>query len=55
MRDVLEKVNLALRPEETRRNEYDFPGGALDENRPAGAGDTGSNPGVGRLHTPQSD
>ena len=55
MRDVLEKVNLALRPEETRRNEHDFPGGALDENRPAGAGDTGSIPGVGRLHMPQSD
>ena len=55
MRDVLEKVNLALRPEETKRNEYDFPGSAVDNNRPASAGDTGSIPGVGRLHMPQSD
>ena len=53
MRDFLEKVNLALRPEEAKSN--DFPGGAEDKNRPASAGDTGSVPGLGRLHMWQSD
>ena len=31
-----------------------FPGGAVVENLPANAGDTGSNPGLGRSHMPQS-
>ena len=53
MRDFLEKVNLALRPEEAKSN--DFPGGTEDKNRPASAGDTGSIPGLGRLHMLQSD
>ena len=53
MRDFLEKVNLALRPEEAKSN--DFPGGAEDKNRPASTGDTGSVPGLGRLHMWQSD
>ena len=32
-----------------------FPGGTVVENLPANAGDTGSSPGLGRSHTPQSD
>ena len=32
-----------------------FPGGAVVENLPASAGDTGSNPGLGRSHMPQSN
>ena len=32
-----------------------FPGGAVVENPPANAGDTGSSPGLGRSHMPQSD
>ena len=32
-----------------------FPGGAVVENLPANAGDTGSSPGVGRSHMPQSN
>ncbi|KAJ8798419.1 hypothetical protein J1605_001544 [Eschrichtius robustus] len=32
-----------------------FPGGAVAENLPAGAGDTGSSPGLGRSHMPQSN
>ena len=32
-----------------------FPGGAVVKNPPAGAGDTGSSPGPGRSHMPQSD
>ena len=29
-----------------------FPGGAVVENLPANAGDTGSSPGLGRFHVP---
>ena len=32
-----------------------FPGGAVVENLPANAGDTGSRPGLGRSHMPRSD
>ena len=31
-----------------------FPGGAVVENLPANAGDTGSSPGLGRSHMPQN-
>ena len=31
-----------------------FPGGAVVENLPANAGDTGSSPGLGRCHVPRS-
>ena len=33
---------------------WGFPGGAVVENLPAGAGDTGSSPGLGRSHMPRS-
>ena len=32
-----------------------FPGGAVVENLPANAGDTGSSPGLGRSHVPRSN
>ena len=32
-----------------------FAGGAVVENLPANAGDTGSSPGLGRSHMPQSN
>ena len=32
-----------------------FPGGAVVENLPANAGDTGSSPGLGRSHMPQGN
>ena len=32
-----------------------FPGGAVGENLPANAGDTGSSPGLGRSHMPRSN
>ena len=32
-----------------------FPGGAVVENLPAHAGDTGSSPGLGRSHMPRSN
>ena len=34
---------------------WGFPGGAVVENLPADAGDTGSCPGLGRSHTPRSN
>ena len=38
------------------RNKYQgFPGGAVVENLPANVGDTGSSPGLGRSHMPQSN
>ena len=33
----------------------DFPGGTVDRNLPASAGDTESIPGLGRLHMPRSN
>ena len=35
------------------KNLLGFPGGAVVENLPANAGDTGSSPGLGRSHMPQ--
>ena len=38
------------------KNEWrGFPGGAVVENLPANAGDTGSSPGLGRSHMPRSN
>ena len=37
------------------RTEKGFPGGAVVENLPASAGDTGSSPGLGRSHMPRSN
>ena len=34
---------------------FDFPGGTVVKNLPANAGDTGSSPGLGRLHMPWSN
>ena len=36
-----------------RKHEPGFPGGAVVENLPANAGDTGSSPGLGRSHMPR--
>ena len=38
-----------------KNNLRGFPGGAVVENLPANAGDTGSSPSLGRSHMPQSD
>ena len=37
------------------KNIWGFPGGAVVENLPANAGDTGSSPGLGRSHMPRSN
>ena len=39
----------------TKKNMGGFPGGAVVENLPANAGGTGSSPGLGRSHMPQSN
>ena len=39
----------------TRMWVWGFPGGAVVENLPANAGDTGSSPGPGRSHIPRSN
>ena len=39
----------------TKCKAWGFPGGAVVENPPANAGDTGSSPGLGRSHMPQSN
>ena len=38
-----------------KKKEGGFPGGAVVENLPANAGDTGSSPGLGRSHMPRSN
>ena len=40
---------------EFKNNMWGFPGGAVVENLPANAGDTGSSPGLGRSHMPRSN
>ena len=37
------------------KKRWGFPGGAVVENLPANAGDTGSSPGLGRSHVPRSN
>ena len=37
-----------------KKKKKGFPGGAVVESLPANAGDTGSSPGLGRSHMPQS-
>ena len=37
------------------RTAWGFPGGAVVENLPANAGDTGSSPGLGGSHMPRSN
>ena len=39
----------------SKHTELGFPGGAVVENLPANAGDTGSSPGLGRSHMPGSN
>ena len=47
---------LRCREVKTKRNPLGgFPGGAVVKNPPANAGDTGSSPGPGRSHMPQSN
>ena len=46
---------LTLSSELLKSRALGFPGGAVVENLPANAGDTGSSPGPGRSHMPRSN
>ena len=51
-------ITLTPKPDKdtTKKENYrGFPGGAVVENLPANAGDTGSSPGLGRSHMPRSN
>ena len=52
-KSALEKCEMKI--EECVRVDLGFPGGAVVENLPANAGDTGSSPGLGRSHMPRGD
>ena len=45
----------ALNRSPFKRNTLGFPGGSMTKNPPANAEDTGSVPGPGRFHMPQSN
>ena len=47
---TLERLRICV-----KTREAGFPGGAVVENLPANAGDTGSSPGLGRSHMPRSN
>ena len=49
------KQNLTLGIEKKKDRVVGFAGGAVVKNPPANAGDTGSSPGLGRCHMPQSN
>ena len=50
----LSQVNIK-QTTQSKSGQKGFPGGAVVENLPANAGDTGSSPGLGRSHMPQSN
>ena len=47
--------SLLKKTKTNKQNPRGFPGGAVVENLPANAGDTGSRPGLGRSHMPWSN
>ena len=46
---------IILNPTRDKKDKWGFPGGAVVENVPANAGDTGSSPGLGRSHMPRGN
>ena len=52
---ILNKILANRVQQHIKRIIQGFPGGAVVENLPANAGDTGSSPGLGRSHMPQSN
>ena len=54
LEDILKMHVKALRKVAASGASRGFPGGAVVENLPANAGDTGSSPGLGRSHMPRS-
>ena len=52
---LISQIHLEGLPISLKMTTWDFPGGAVVGSRPANAGDTGSSPGLGRSHMPQSN
>ena len=53
--DNLSPPKKITQSENSKMSQRGFPGGAVVENPPANAGDTGSSPGLERSHMPQSN
>ena len=53
--DSLKKQNKQTSVKTDQEKREGFPGGAVVENLPASAGDSGSSPGLGRSHMPWSN
>ena len=49
------EISVDFLVELSKKHSEGFPGGAVVKNLPASAGDTGSSPGPGRSHMPQSN
>ena len=52
---IVEASGVTRKMVKKKRDYRGFPGGAVVENLPANAGDTGSSPGLGRSHMPRSN
>ena len=53
--ELIFKIILEFSTMVIKKLDWGFPGGAVVENLPADAGDTGSSPGLGRSHMPRSN
>ena len=53
--DHCKKELETMKRNQSKLDNWGFPGGAVVENLPANAGDTGSSPGLGRSHMPRSN
>ena len=52
---VLEQLDIHPQAKDESKELLGFPGGAVVENLPTNAGDTGSSPALGRSHMPRSN
>ena len=53
--NCIAQMSQSVEHEIVKTNKQGFLGGAVVENLPANAGDTGSGPGLGGSHTPRSN
>ena len=55
LKNKISEMKNSLDGHSIKNDQWGFPGGAVVENLPANAGDTGSSPGLGRSHMPRSN